>query len=314
VPGLHQVDTWDPSTGSAAGGKHAIWWTSIQPTSDFDWALVAQSIASPLPLNVATNAVRQNISGPGDKSVPSTGLGLNRTWSQYDSLKLQLGHQVLESIASILRTSSLMSASHQSFSGEFDIGTIVEVFCCCAELSTTKRYPVGEQVDSSDMANRGPRAGDGKTALGNGENWLTSTNPVTFSRVGGGASTGFGLAAVASLAARTAGLYSANPTDDSADTGTGLNNKEGLEEKGKLQPTSVDQDAASSSKGVASIDKTLSFVTENLICAIYSISLNMTSKELAEKSTDLQACLRICEEFPPHSFISEVGRWLGKLI
>lgn len=298
IPGLHQADSWS----QVGGGKHAVWWTSIQPCSEHDWSLVALPSTSPLSLNVATNAVRQTMSG--NQSVSTTGLGLNRTWSEYDAIKLQLGHQILESVASILRSTS--STSGSLLSSDFDIGIMSEVFCCCAELNITKSY-AGEKLGM--VSRNKPKGHREENKPGNGENWLTSTNPVLFSK-GNSAPTGFGLSAVANLAARAAGIYSA---DAAIDIGT---SEAGTEGRAKAAgPSAMEgQSEVAGNAGVASLDSTLSFVAENLICAIYSISLNMASKDIAAKSSDLQACLRICEEFPDHSFISEVGRWLGKAI
>lgn len=294
VPGLHQVDKWNPSAGS----KHAMWWSAVQPTSEYDFELVSQAVAAPLSLNVATNAVRQTMSN--DKS---TGLGLNRTWSTYDAMKLLLGHQILEGVANILRSVASESAQH-GFK-DFDLSTMAEVFNCCAELNLSKSY-AGERVGQLNLSGAHPsaRSRDAmKPGHTDNENWLTSTKSVMFQRENS-ATTGFGLASVASLAARAAGLPPTERSDDFR--------KAVVEEKKPKAVVEVQPEIAN--RGVASIDRTFSFVTENLICAIYAVSLTKSPKELAMVSGELQGSLKYCEKFPPHSFISEVGRWLGKAI
>lgn len=303
IPGLHQTDNWIHSIG----GNHAIWWTAVQPSSEFDWVLVARPATSPLSLNVATNAVRQKISDEN-----ATGLGLNRTWSIYDSAKLQLGHQILQSTASIMRSVATTSEFHKIMAADLDIAAIAEVFNCCAELILTKNY-AGDTSGPIDLLNRNHSRGlngENKGGIGNRnfDDWLTSTKPVLFHREKSAAS-GFGLSAVASLAARAAGikqedtpLADSNLMDESDDTKPCLSDNNHVKSDG------------TQNAGNSSIDRSLAFVTENLICALYCISQSHSSKDLAAVSAELQNSVRYCERFPAHSFISEVGRWLGKAV
>ena len=286
----------------SSGTKSVPWWAAIEPSTEYDWSLVAQPACSILPVNIASNAVRQ--SNSGDKPANWAVLGLNRTWSTYDSIKLKLGHETLKRVVSIIRSSAFVSESRQSVSSELDVVVVAQTFCLCGELLRTKSYS-SENSLLTGHGLRKKRNGIEAKHISGQENWLTSTKNILPSG-GSNGPTGFGLAAVASLAKRAAGL---NPMED---------NMNGSDDKVVDDYIQVANDHSDGERsldhGEVELESMLVFVTENLISTLYSYSLTLSSKELAKYRADILASVELCELFPSHSFISEVGRWLGKMV
>lgn len=257
--------------------------------------------AAPLSANAAIAAVRET-TGQSDIS-SEFGLGLNRTWSYYDSMKLHLGHKILEGIASILRSRSSVlgpfsgTIAHREIIDSVDIGVIAEAFCRCADLYITKSYIDENQAfDSASWHSLEMQNPKMSAKYPNQNNWLTSSSPIQFSKSTVTPS-GFGISNVARIALRAIGQSESNDKDSDVPRDT----------------DNIKVRTAPLAPGVADVDTTLSFVSENLICAIYSVAMSLSASEFAEKSLPIEACLKICEKYPAHSLISEVGRWLRKL-
>lgn len=62
------------------------------------------------------------------------------------------------------------------------------------------------------------------------------------------------------------------------------------------------------------VHKSLLYVSENLICALYYVAEAMTVEELSKNTTSFRSVLTACEAFDAHSFLSETGRRLSKLL
>jgi hypothetical protein len=76
----------------------------------------------------------------------------------------------------------------------------------------------------------------------------------------------------------------------------------------------VQASKGSNSGSSVKIERMLTFVTENLLCAIYSIVSALPLIERAGLASTLTKCMESCEKFPPHSFHNEIGRWISKLL
>jgi hypothetical protein len=66
--------------------------------------------------------------------------------------------------------------------------------------------------------------------------------------------------------------------------------------------------------GSEEVHKSLLYVSENLICALYYVAEAMTVEELSRNASSFRSVLGVCEAFDAHSFICETGRRLGKLL
>jgi hypothetical protein len=66
--------------------------------------------------------------------------------------------------------------------------------------------------------------------------------------------------------------------------------------------------------GSDEVHKSLLYVSENLICALYYVAEAMTVEELSRNSAAFRSVLAVCEAFDAHSFLHETGRRLGKLL
>ena len=64
-------------------------------------------------------------------------------------------------------------------------------------------------------------------------------------------------------------------------------------------------------QGVNSALPALQYIIENLICVLHNMNAAASTAEKACWALDLDRCVRIAEQdFPSHSFIKQVGRWI----
>lgn len=64
-------------------------------------------------------------------------------------------------------------------------------------------------------------------------------------------------------------------------------------------------------QGVNSALPALQYIIENLICVLHNMNASASTGEKACWALDLDRCVRIAErDFPSHSFIKQVGRWI----
>lgn len=121
------------------GGKHQSnpskpvaesWWESIQPSSAEDMIFAKAQCEPPISRSVAEFAIRA-VDGTTE---------LGRKWSEYDSKKLILGHDIIQLTSSILRSRATATQADLGIAraSAFELPTLVFVFCTCAELNLKK--------------------------------------------------------------------------------------------------------------------------------------------------------------------------------
>jgi hypothetical protein len=72
-----------------------------------------------------------------------------------------------------------------------------------------------------------------------------------------------------------------------------------------------------SSRTIAAADSEARFILpaflhilENLICILHDLNTTASAAEAATWAQTLDRCVSVAEEFPPHSFVRQVARWI----